>query len=124
MYTYVTEELPSLVERYFHVDFTKRSVMGYSMGGNGALICAAKMPERYRSVTSIAPIGWPTRCEYFCHKAFKAYFGNIEGAAEYSITDILNAKGTSLKLPPGYVDVGAMDQFRDHLMWPELNRAL
>ena len=42
MYTYVSEELPNLVERYFHVDSERRSVMGFSMGGNGALICAAK----------------------------------------------------------------------------------
>jgi len=61
MFSYVTEELPNLVERYFHVDSQRRSIMGFSMGGNGALICAAKLPERYRSVTALAPIGQPTK---------------------------------------------------------------
>ena len=65
MYTYVTEELPSLVERYFHVDSERRSITGFSMGGNGALICAAKLPERYRSVTAFSPIGHPTQCDQF-----------------------------------------------------------
>ena len=63
MYTYVTEELPNLVERYFHVDSERRSITGFSMGGNGALICAAKQPERYRSVTAFSPIGHPTECD-------------------------------------------------------------
>ena len=109
MYTYVTEELPSLVERYFHVDTERRSVMGFSMGGNGALICAAKQPERFRSVTALSPIGHPVQCEIFCSKALTAYFGSPEGGADYSIVEVLNAKGTSLTLPPGYVDVGARD---------------
>lgn len=56
MFTYVTEELPAIVEKYFHVDSERRSVMGFSMGGNGALICAAKRPELYRSFTALAPI--------------------------------------------------------------------
>ena len=60
MFSYITEELPSLVERYFHVSSERRSIMGFSMGGNGALISAAKLPERYQSVTAIAPIGRPT----------------------------------------------------------------
>ena len=65
MYSYVTEELPNLVESYFHVDRERRSVMGHSMGGNGALVCAAKLPERYRSVTALAPVGNPRKLERF-----------------------------------------------------------
>lgn len=109
MYSYITEELPNLVEKYFHVDSEKRSIMGFSMGGNGALIAAAKNPERYQSVTAIAPIGKPTECEIFCTKALTKYMGSPEAGAEYSISDVLNAKGASLKLPPGYIDVGARD---------------
>lgn len=57
MYSYVSEELPRLVEKYFHVASDRRSITGYSMGGNGALICAAKRPDQYRSVTAFCPIG-------------------------------------------------------------------
>jgi len=124
MWTYVTEELPALVERYFHVDTERRSVMGFSMGGNGALCAVAKQPERYRCFTAFSPIGHPTQCEFFCTKALAKYFGSAEAAADYSIVDVLNAKGNSLTLPPGYMDVAARDQFIDHLMWPALNSAL
>ena len=124
MYTYVTEELPNLVERYFHVSSERRSVMGFSMGGNGALLCAANQPERFQCFTAISPISQPTKCELFCKKALTAYFGSVEAAAEYSAVDVLNAKGSTLTMPPGYVDVGAADQFLSELMWPELIKAL
>lgn len=124
MFTYVTEELPDLVERYFHIDTERRSVMGFSMGGNGALICGAKKPERYRSVTAFSPIGHPTQCEMFSTKALTAYFGSPEAGADYSIVEVLNAKGNSLTLPPGYVDVASRDQFIETLKWPNLIRAL
>lgn len=65
MFSYVTEELPKLVENYFHVDTKRRSVMGFSMGGNGSLICAAKNPQNYCSVTALAPVGNPTKCIRF-----------------------------------------------------------
>ena len=124
MYSYITEELPSIVERYFHISKERRSIMGFSMGGNGALICAAKQPERYVSVTALAPISRPTTSAFFCGNALPAYFGSNEAAKDYSISDILNERGTALKLPPGYVDVGARDQFMEHLQIPELIKAL
>ena len=124
MYSYITEELPSIVERYFHISKERRSIMGFSMGGNGALICAAKQPERYTSVTALAPISRPTTSAFFCGNALPAYFGSNEAAKDYSISDILNERGTALKLPPGYVDVGARDQFMEHLQIPELIKAL
>ena len=125
MYTYVTEELPNLVERYFPICPERRSVMGFSMGGNGALICAAKNPQRYRSVTALSPIGHPTQCEMFSTKALTAYFGGLDGqATEYSIVEVLNSLGTSLTLPPGYMDLAANDQFIETLCWPDLIKAL
>ena len=124
MYDYVTKELPSLVERYFHVCPERRSLIGWSMGGNGALIVAAKNPSAYRSVTAISPISQPTKCDFFCKTALESYFGSTEAGADYSAVDVLNAKGTSLTLPPGYVDVGSMDQFQHHLDWPSLIKAL
>ena len=118
MFTYVTEELPNLVERYFHVDTARRSVTGFSMGGNGAIICAAKMPERYVSFSAFSPIGQPTQCELFAKAGLTAYFGSPEAGADYSAVEVLNAKGRSLTLPPGYIDVAANDQFIQQLNWP------
>ena len=47
-----------------------------------------------------------------------AYFGSAEAGAEYSAVEVLNAKGRSLTLPPGYIDVAANDQFIKQLNWP------
>jgi S-formylglutathione hydrolase len=33
MYSYVTEELPKLIEANFPVDASRQSIMGHSMGG-------------------------------------------------------------------------------------------
>ena len=109
MFTYVTEELPSICERYFHIASDRRSVMGFSMGGGGALICAAKRPDLYVSATALSPISYGTHSEFFTMKAFAKYFGTAEGGAEYSAVDVLNAKGTGLTLPPGFVDVASRD---------------
>ena len=124
MYTYVTEELPSIVERNFNIAQDRRSVMGFSMGGGGALICAAKRPDLYVSATALSPISYGTHSEFFTMKAFAKYFGSAEGGADYSAVDVLNAKGTGLTLPPGFVDVASSDQFEDALNWPDLISAL
>ena len=124
MFTYVTEELPSLVERYFHVCPERRSITGFSMGGHGALMAAAKLPDAYRSVTAISPISNATTCERFCKSSFEAFFGSFEGGADFSLVDILNSKGTSLKLPPCYIDLGSTDELIDVLDWPMLIKGL
>jgi len=77
MYTYVTEELPAVVERYFHVSSERKSIMGHSMGGNGALNIAARNPDSYKSVSAFAPISNSSdENSQFCGNAMKAYFAN------------------------------------------------
>ena len=48
MYSYITKELPQLVNDNFPVDPQRMSVFGHSMGGHGALICALKNPGKYK----------------------------------------------------------------------------
>ena len=116
MFSYVTKELPELVERYFHVDCERRSIMGHSMGGHGALICAAKLPHFYKSVTALAPVCRPAKkTEPVGPNTISGYFQDENDAKKYSTVEILYEKGRSLKLPPGYVDIGARDQFMDWL---------
>jgi S-formylglutathione hydrolase len=77
MYTYITKELPELVEKYFHVAKGVRSITGGSMGGNGAIMIAARNPDLYRSFSAFAPICSPTaEGSGFCENAMKAYFSN------------------------------------------------
>lgn len=47
-YSYVTEELPQLINDNFPVDPQRMSIFGHSMGGHGALICALKNPGKYK----------------------------------------------------------------------------
>uniref|UniRef100_A0A452RT20 S-formylglutathione hydrolase n=1 Tax=Ursus americanus TaxID=9643 RepID=A0A452RT20_URSAM len=49
MYSYVTEELPQLINANFPVDPQRMSIFGHSMGGHGALICALKNPGKYKA---------------------------------------------------------------------------
>ena len=60
----------------------------------------------------------------FSVPALKAYFGSAEAGAEWSAVEVLNAKGRSLTLPPGFIDVAANDQFINELNWGELTEAL
>jgi pimeloyl-ACP methyl ester carboxylesterase len=62
MYSYVTSELPALVNARFPADAKRQGIFGHSMGGHGALVCALRNPEKYRSLSAFAPISSPTRC--------------------------------------------------------------
>lgn len=44
MYSYITEELPNLVNSHFHIDAQRQSITGMSMGGMGALSAFLKNP--------------------------------------------------------------------------------
>ena len=59
MYSYVTQELPTLVAANFAVAPDRTGIFGHSMGGHGALTIALKNPDRYRSVSAFAPISNP-----------------------------------------------------------------
>lgn len=75
MYSYVVEELPALVEAHFPIIPGRWSIMGHSMGGHGALICALKNPGKYRSVSAFAPICAPSEVP-LGQKALGTYLGS------------------------------------------------
>lgn len=78
MFSYVTDELPALIESEFDfVEPGKRSISGHSMGGHGALICALKNPGFYVSASAFAPINNPSKVPWG-QKAFKGYLGPDE----------------------------------------------
>ncbi len=49
MYSYVVDELPALIAQQFPVLPDRQGICGHSMGGHGALVCALRNPQRYRS---------------------------------------------------------------------------
>jgi S-formylglutathione hydrolase len=75
MYSYVTDELPTLLAQHFPIRSDRQSIFGHSMGGHGALICALKNPQLYRSVSAFAPICAPLHCPWG-QKAFSHYLGS------------------------------------------------
>ena len=75
MWSYIVDELPSLVFKEFPLVPNKQSIMGHSMGGLGALNIAFRNPEIYKTVSAFAPIANPTK-GVWGQKQFEAYLGN------------------------------------------------
>ena len=73
MYTYITQELPEIVNANLPTN-GKASIFGHSMGGHGSLTIGLKNPGMYQSVSAFSPICNPMNCQWG-QKAFKGYFG-------------------------------------------------
>ncbi len=117
MYSYVTQELPTLIEENFPVG-PAAGIFGHSMGGHGALVCALKNPDRFRSVSALAPISAPTRVPWG-KKAFAGYLGNDREAwKSYDASELVSESS----FPDGreiLVDQGLSDQFLEEQLLPE-----
>lgn len=109
MLTYITKELPSLVNGSFKVVPGKVSIMGHSMGGHGALTIALKNPGVYSSVSAFAPICNPIEAPWG-KKAFPLYLGaDTEMWKQYDAVELINAyDGAPMHL---LVDQGTSDNF-------------
>ena len=116
MYSYVTRELPDVIAATLPVDAARSSVMGHSMGGHGALICALRNPTRYRSVSAFAPIAAPMHSPWG-KKAFTNYLGSDVGNwAPYDATELVLRN----RFPGAIlIDQGGEDQFLVEQLLPE-----
>ena len=118
MYSYVTQELPAIIESEFPADKKRVGIFGHSMGGHGALTIALKNPDRYKSVTAFAPIAAPKRCPWG-QKAFTGYLGTDQSQWDpYDATELmLKVKGAGSR-PPILIDQGLADQFLEQQLHP------
>lgn len=117
MFSYVTKELPALIQSNFPVLADKQSVFGHSMGGHGALTCFFKNPGFYKSVSAFAPICNPVKCPWG-EKAFSGYLGsNKESWKEYDATELV--KNYDGPIPDILIDQGTKDQFYPSQLLPE-----
>jgi S-formylglutathione hydrolase len=108
MYSYVTEELPELIAAHFPGDRDRQGIMGHSMGGHGALVCALRHPDRYRSVSAFAPIAAPMRCPWG-QKAFTGYLGmDAEQWRQYDASELVQQSSWN---QPILIDQGTADSF-------------
>jgi S-formylglutathione hydrolase len=110
MYSYVTRELPEIVEASFPAREGARGIAGHSVGGHGALTIALKNPESYKSVSAFAPICAPTQVPYG-REALSTYLGDDEETwREYDASELVRRQ----PFPDGctiLVDQGTKDQF-------------
>jgi S-formylglutathione hydrolase len=89
------------------------------MGGHGALTCALKNPERYRSLSAFAPISAPMHCPWG-QKAFAGYLGqDRERWKEYDACELIRALPDVAGRPPILVDQGLADPFLEQQLMPE-----
>ena len=117
MWTYITEELPALVEAEFPVDMGAQAITGHSMGGHGALTVALRSPGRFRSVSAFSPIAAPGQVAWG-QKALRGYLGEDEKAWRKHDAVALIEDGA--RLPELLVDVGDADPFIENQLRPEL----
>lgn len=108
MYSYITDELPKLIEENFHVT-NKKSIFGHSMGGHGALSLFLKNPDKYQAVSAFAPIVNPLECPWG-QKAFNGYFNDPSEGKEYDST-VLVTNYDGEKTANILIDQGTDDDF-------------
>lgn len=113
MESYITKELPALVELEFGVGKDKlRSISGHSMGGHGALTLALTMPKgEWVSVSAFSPICHPTKCPWG-QKAFSAYFGSVEAGIDHDATELIKKEGKASMFDEILIDEGTDDEFK------------
>ncbi|WP_428249770.1 S-formylglutathione hydrolase [Ferrovibrio sp.] len=117
MYSYITEELPGLISSNFPVDTARTGIMGHSMGGHGALVCALRNPARYQSVSAFSPIVAPSQVAWG-RKAFTGYLGtDTEFWKSYDATAL--AAATAWRNPI-LIDQGTADEFLESQLKPHL----
>jgi S-formylglutathione hydrolase len=116
MESYVTQELPRVLQRHFAVDTARAGIFGHSMGGHGALTLALRHPGQYRSVSALAPICAPTEVPWG-HKAFAGYLGGDR--EEWAAHDAVQLLARGARVPPLLVDQGLADQFLATQLRPE-----
>jgi S-formylglutathione hydrolase len=119
MYSYVTQELPAIIEANFPVDPKRQGIFGHSMGGHGALTIGLKNPgNRYRSISAFAPICAPKEVPWGI-KAFTNYLGPDRDAwSQYDATELMK-KSANASRPQILIDQGLADQFLETQLRPE-----
>ena len=120
MYSYVTRELPELVQSLGVARADRQGIFGHSMGGHGALVCALRNPSQYRSVSALAPIVAPMQCPWG-NKAFTGYLGSDRSSWEQYDATVLVAKQRYAQRI--LIDQGTADKFLVEQLKPELFEA-
>ena len=117
MYSYVVDELPSVINAEFAIDGSRVSIAGHSMGGHGALTIGLKNPDNFKAISAFSPICSPQNCPWG-QKALGLYLGDDKVRwAEYDAVDLVLKNPTQL---PVLIDQGENDNFLQEQLKTEL----
>jgi S-formylglutathione hydrolase len=117
MYSYVTRELPEFIDANLPARAGATGIFGHSMGGHGALVCALRNPDRYKSVSAFAPIAAPMQAPWG-KKAFSNFLGqDTQNWREYDASELVARRPYP---GPILIDQGASDQFLAEQLMPEI----
>jgi enterochelin esterase-like enzyme len=102
----MTEFLPMIAQRFgLGADWQRRAIMGWSMGGYGAILMAERYPEVFCAVSATSPAIWQSYREMA--DAVGDAFDNATQFAEFDV--ITNAD--ALAGTPVRIDCGSSDPF-------------
>ncbi|MDJ0675808.1 MAG: S-formylglutathione hydrolase [Calothrix sp. MO_167.B42] len=108
MYSYVVKELPELIAANFPAETSRQSIFGHSMGGHGALVCALRNPQQYKSVSAFAPIVAPMHSPWG-EKILSRYLGeDRESWRAYDASELIRQEKFH---SPILIDQGTEDEF-------------
>ncbi len=121
MKRYVEDELPALIAAEFAMaDMARQGIMGHSMGGHGALTIALRNPDRFASVSALAPIASPLHCAWG-EKALGGYLGPDRAA--WRAYDACALIDDGARIAEILVDQGDADGFLHEQLKPDLLEA-
>lgn len=111
MESYLMKELLPQLAQHAPVQPGRTGIFGHSMGGHGALTLALRHPGVFASLSALAPICAPTRCDWG-QQAFEGYLGDDRAAwAAHDASELMRAQA-SAPYPQGIlVDQGLADKF-------------
>jgi S-formylglutathione hydrolase len=113
MESYITGELPGVIEGAFAADMSRVGIFGHSMGGHGALSLALKNPGMFASVSAFAPMNSLMGCEPGVN-ALTGYLGeDHEAWRRYDVVDLIEG---GHRCPLILVDQGTVDEFLPNLL--------
>lgn len=120
MESYLTKELIPQCEAFFDLDPARKSIMGHSMGGHGALTLYFRHPNLFKSCSAFSPIVAPSQVPWG-HKAFAAYLGENRGQwAQYDATQLVQQAKSADQNAEILIDQGLKDDFLKEQLKPEL----
>ncbi|XP_065224982.1 S-formylglutathione hydrolase-like [Planococcus citri] len=118
MYTYLSEELPKIINDNFPVLPDKQSIMGHSIGGHGAFLIKLQNPTKYKSVSALSPVCDITKAPHSI-EGLELYLGckQDESWDKWSAIKVAEKySGPPLEI---LIDQGTDDEYLDGHLFPQ-----